>query len=182
MKQLVTFLGALVISSTVMAKTMECNVSMNMANAGGLMPAERMVKLQGVKVQSGHLDVNQCSLSQISNLSVTLCGIESTEAMGVYSAEILIEELGAKKEEMNVTAAYSMLGTSKAGKGLVELNSKSALSPSFTKKLMEANIQFPEYQGGDSLAIDESVATAFKKGVVTESDIVSISIDSCEIK
>lgn len=184
MKKMMTLFSILTISSTVFAKNLECNISILKASSGGLMPAEKTISLKETLIQGNRLDLAKCSNTIVSNLKLNLCGIEDSEAVGVYTAELLIDENKSQPSDaFAFTSATGLFANSKKGEGkLVRLNSQDGLSPVFVKKMTDANLNFTDYKGGDSLQIDEDVAAAFKKGVLTDSDIVSISIESCHIK
>ncbi len=184
MKKMMTLFSILTISSTVFAKNIECNISILKAASGGLMPAEKTITLKETPIQGNRLDLAKCSTTIVSDLKLSLCGIEDSEAIGVFNAELMLDENSTQEPDaFAFTSAGALFANSKKGEGkLVRLNSQAALSPVFVKKMHAAKLDFTDYKGGDSLQIDEDVAAAFKKGVLTDSDIVSISIESCRIK
>lgn len=183
MKKLMPFLGMLAISSTGFAGTMDCQIGFTTASSGGLMPSEKIVTLKTTSVQKpASLDLKKCSVTLTADLKINLCAVEDAEALGIYKAEVVIEDPKGIDNGLNFSVADNLLATAKNGGKLIALNSKSALSPVFIKKMVAANLEFPEYQGGDSLMIDEAVAGAVKKGVLAENDIVTIAITSCSVK
>lgn len=184
MRKAVTILSLLAISSTGFAKNIECNINLLQASSGGLMPVQKAITLKQTLLQkSGALDLNQCSTNIVSDLKIQFCGIEDAEAVGVFKAELVMDENNKQpSEEIDFTSAGSLLAISKKGGKLVILDSKSGLSPVFIKKMSAAKLDFPDYKGGDSLQIDEAVADAHKKGVLKDSDVVSIEIESCILK
>lgn len=179
----VTAFGALLMAfsfgSQAMAMSMECSVGMNRATAGGLYPVEREVVLKTAVVQSGDVDLQKCSSTQLQNFSISLCAIEDSEAAGIFHAEIAIFN---KDQDQRFTAGKNLLAIAKKGSDLVTLTSASALTPSFEQKMESAGVAFPDYSGGDSLMIDEAVVKGFKKGAITNDDIVSVGIANCKLK
>jgi len=132
---------------------------------------------------AGSLDLKKCSHTKISDLNIVACGLEDSEAVGVYRAELNIsDKLTATNDAFDSTTATDLLATPKKGTQLVSLVATSALSPVFIKKMTAASIEIPNYQGGDSLEIDDAIAAAMKKGVLTTQDIVAIAIDHCRLK
>lgn len=184
MKNLIIALAVGLSSSSAVASWMECSVNVLTASTSGLMPSEKPVALKIARVQDqGNLDLKKCSSTAISDLQVTFCAIEDSEALGVYMAEIVVEDKNeTDKESLNFTSGNTVLATPKKGRELVGLMSRSALSPIFIKKMIAAKLDFPDYQGGDSLQIDLAVEKAVKAGAINFSDIVSLSLDSCQLK
>jgi hypothetical protein len=184
MRKAVTFLSLLAISSTGFAKNIECNITLTHASSGGLMPIEKAITLTQTNLQkSESLGLNQCSSNSVSDLKILFCGIEDSEAVGIFKVELLIEENSKlSSEEVGFTSAGSLLAISKKGGKLINLDSKSGLSPVFIKKMNAAKLDFPDYKGGDSLQIDDVVADAHKKGVLKDSDVVSVDFESCILK
>ncbi len=184
MRKKFTILCFLAISSTALANNIECNINLLQASAGGLMPIEMAVTLKQTLLQkSGFLELKQCSDNVISDLKIQLCAIEDSEALGVYKAELVIEDNNKQpSDEIDFTNAVSLLAVSKNGGSLVSLSSQSGLSPVFIKKMIAAKLDFPDFRGGDSLQIDAVVSSAYSKGVLKNSDIVAIDIESCTLK
>ena len=184
MKKLKSTLLSIVIfaSPITYSQTMKCELNIMKASVDGLMPEASPVQLNGSQVQSGHFDPSKCSETLTSELKIILCTQENKDAVGIFEANVLIEDIHSKKDDLGFTNANVLLATARNGAKLITLNSQSGLTPHFIKKMTAAKIKFPEYQGGDSLAIDDVVEKAFKKGILVESDIVVVSLDSCEIK
>lgn len=170
------------LGSQAMAASMECSIGLTTATAGGLMPMERTITLKASEVRpEAKMELSECTDSDILGMTVTLCAIEDGDALGVFHAELFINRDGG--EELEFTSAKDIFAYSKKRAGaLVSLFSEGTLTPQFMKKMDDANLTYPEYKGGDSLAIDDAVSAAFKKGVLNKNDIVSLSIESCRLK
>lgn len=170
-------------TQTLAAGFMTCKVSLAKANAAGLMPLENDITLNIARIQSSNFELNKCSKTEVKehNLTLSLCATEDTEAIGIFSAGVIVTDSGAK--ELQFASASQLMATPRAsGRPLVFLRGESTLTDSFKAKMEAAGLEFPQYSGGDSLAIDDAVKNAFAKGVLTEKDIVSVGITDCFIK
>lgn len=184
MKKVLVVLGIALCASSSFAAQMECGLGVMTATAGGLMPTEKPTQLKSVKVQlQGDLSLKGCSENTVEDLKITFCALEDSEAQGVYSAQILVEDKNEKdKDSLNFTSGSNLLALPKKGTVLVNLQSTTALSPIFAKKMEAAKLEFPDYKGGDSLQIDEAVSQGVKYNAIKAGEIVAVSLDSCVLK
>lgn len=187
MKKLAALICLMLISSTVFAATLECGVKTFNATATGLIGTDKVVTSLQAKIQSESdfkLDNQNCLTNSVAGLDLNLCGVEHNEATGVFAALITVTNKGDSAfniENSNSGAEY-LLAQSKKGSTLAILNAKGALSPAFRQKMTAANLEFPEYVGGDSLQIDEAVKIGVEKGIIKKDEVVFIYADSCSLK
>lgn len=181
-----TLLSSLIlVTSAVQAKTMTCELGVLRASSGGLMPANENIQFKdSVVIQDGHLNIDKCTQTQITDMKLSLCALEYKQTIGIYNVELLIEDVQSdlkSQDTFDFTSAATLFATARNGSDLVDLKTESALTPQFIKKMNTAKIKFPDYKGGDSLMIDDAVKKAYKKGVLRESDIVTVDVRSCKL-
>lgn len=162
------------------ASTMTCKLGVYVASVSGLMPLEKDLTISGIQIQSTQgFDLEKCQNDTYAGVDMSLCALD-TEAKGVYKIELSLFARGQRDFEYH--SVGQILAEPKKGSTLVGFEFKTAMNPYFTTRASAKGINVPEYTGGDSLAIDEAVGEAVKKGIVDKSDVVAISIGDCSTK
>lgn len=177
--------AALAISATpalASGKKITCQLSINTADRSGyLMPSEETITVSG-KVAEGNMLARgldafmaSCSNVQAKGLTLKLCS-SSTDFVGLYDVGVLLENSGV------TTAATALMGTLKSnGKSLDIINSTVAVSPEIVSRLSNANIEVPTEMQGDSVAVDDALEAASRKGLIKGDEIATVGIQGCAI-
>lgn len=172
-------------SQSFAASTMSCTVQFTYATKNGLMPYSKKIDMKNAIIEKmGEGEDYNCASKAIFGLSLQLCGLEDSEAQGVYHAVMTIKP-GASYENMTEAdfsqAAQALAMPKKAGAAMVSMQTVDALSPVLVKRLMDAGMDVPTYVNRDSAGLDEAVAEAVKKNVIDEGLMTTIEISQCEV-
>lgn len=178
-------LGAMVLATTLGAQTfaassMTCKLTVHVASVSGLTPLAKDLVISGIQIQPSHrFELDACQNESYGDMELSLCALD-TLAKGVYKIELSAFARGQK--DFDYHSVGQILAEPKKGDILVGFEFKTVMNPQFTTRASAKGIDVPEYTGGDSLAIDDAVSEAFKKGIVNNSDVVAVSIGDCSAK
>lgn len=172
------------LSSQSFAANLSCTVEFTYATKIGLMPLSKKKDLPTTRIETKSTEDSYCPSLNAYGLVMSICAAEDTEAQGIVHAVVKVDaptyEIITEADFSEGTAALAM--PKKAGAPLVFVDKTHIISPVLVKSLMNAKMDIPTYENGDSASMDKSVEEAVAKGVIEEGLITSVSFSECRLK
>ncbi|MFP5520097.1 MAG: hypothetical protein ACLGGX_09350 [Bdellovibrionia bacterium] len=174
MKKTLLVSVALLLSATVQAKTMTCEVRTYTAKAGtGLMPDKSTISIQAVIN-----DENQCGKRMALGREFKVCAAEG-DFVGSYEAWLMVSD----SESMQAQQVDSglLLGTLRKSNKLAPVDGVKKFEVSVHEKLFNAGIEVDAEIAGESSDEDYAVVEGLKRGLLKEGQPVAFDLESCKI-
>jgi hypothetical protein len=169
------FVGLVLLSSTVFAETMTCNVVIYEASSLGVNIAKEIKA--STELIDGDFQFDKCFTTTYKNLKLETCA-SANDIIGGYSAAVFFSEEGSS---VNPQFSHSALVTLKTNK-LTSVKGSSPVPYNMLSKFNEAKVNIPdELDPADSAPLDQAVEEGIKKGIIAEGEIAAIMIDECQL-